>query len=524
MKAIALFARTTIVGGVFFLAPIVVLIVILANAFGFAKTGLQAIVVHIPGVSDLSVGVATSLSIAMIALVCLLAGLVANTLIAQRFVNALESSVLSKIPAYEYLKQESASALGVAEIGELPVVFVPMEGGWQLGVQTEALSNGFVSIFVPGAPNPHSGSVFFFSTDVVRPAGIKLAAGLPQAMRRGRIRSRRRLAIRRRAGIKLRHRYGRNGMKIGIVGAGQVGATAAYSMMMRRVGSEIVLVDRNADLAVAQARDILDATPFADPVRVRAGEWADLDGARLVVLAAGTNQKPGESRLDLLSRNAEIFAGIVPAVLAASPAAIFLVATNPVDVMTQIVTAIAGRGGVASERVIGSGTILDSARFRTLLAAHLGISPTYIDARVLGEHGDSEVLHWSGAAAGNLPVVEVARQMGRRLAETDRSRIDTAVRRAADAIIKGKGATWFGVGAGLSRIAQAIEDDERALLTCSMLTPECQGVRDVALSLPRVLGAVGVVKTLMPDLDSGERAALKRSAEILKEAAEGVRF
>ena len=134
-------------------------------------------------------------------------------------------------------------------------------------------------------------------------------------------------------------------MKIGIVGAGQVGATAAYSMMMRRVGSEIVLVDRNADLAVAQARDVLDATPFADPVRVRAGESADLDGARVVVIAAGANQKPGERRLDLLSRNAEIFAEIVPAVLAAAPAPIFLVATNPVDVMTQIVTAIAGQGG-----------------------------------------------------------------------------------------------------------------------------------------------------------------------------------
>jgi uncharacterized membrane protein len=126
MKAIALFIRPSIVGGVFFLAPIVVLIVILAKAFGFAKTGLQA--VHIPGISDLSVGAATALSIAMIALVCLLAGLVAHTLIAQRFVNGLESSVLSKIPAYEYLKQESASALGVADIGELPVVFVPMEG------------------------------------------------------------------------------------------------------------------------------------------------------------------------------------------------------------------------------------------------------------------------------------------------------------------------------------------------------------------------------------------------------------
>jgi L-lactate dehydrogenase len=263
-------------------------------------------------------------------------------------------------------------------------------------------------------------------------------------------------------------------MKIGIVGAGQVGATAAYSMMMRRVGSEIMLVDRNADLAVAQARDILDATPFADPVRVCAGESADLDGARVVVLAAGTNQRPRETRLDLLSRNAEIFAEIVPAVLTAAPDAILLVATNPVDVMTQIVTAIAGRGGIVPERVIGSGTILDSARFRTLLAAHLGISPAYIDARVLGEHGDSEVLHWSGAAAGNSSVAEVARQIGRRLTEADRSSIDTAVRGAADAIIQGKGATWFGVGAGLARIAQAIEDDERALLTCSMLTPKCQ--------------------------------------------------
>jgi L-lactate dehydrogenase len=318
--------------------------------------------------------------------------------------------------------------------------------------------------------------------------------------------------------------YRRNSVKIGIVGAGQVGATAAYSMMMRRVGSEIVLVDRNADLAVAQARDILDATPFADPVRVRAGESADLDGARVVVLAAGTSQRPGESRLDLLSRNAEIFAEIVPAVLAAASDPIFLVATNPVDVMTQIVTAIAGRGGVPSERVIGSGTILDSARFRTLLAVHLGISPTYIDARVLGEHGDSEVLHWSGAAAGNLSVAEVARQMGRQLTDADRNRIDTAVRRAAYAIIQGKGATWFGVGAGLARIAQAIEGDERALITCSMLTPECQGVRDVALSLPRVLGRSGVVKTFMPNLDVAERAALKRSAQILKEAAEGVCF
>ncbi len=148
-------------------------------------------------------------------------------------------------------------------------------------------------------------------------------------------------------------------MKIGIVGAGQVGATAAYAMTMRGVGSEIVLVDRNADLAVAQAHDILDATPWSYPIRVRAGETADLDGAGIVVLAAGASQKPGESRLNLLSRNAAIFAEIVPAVLTAAPDTIFLVASNPVDVMTQFVTVLAARHGLPARRVIGSGTIIE---------------------------------------------------------------------------------------------------------------------------------------------------------------------
>ncbi len=178
MRAITQFVRTTVLGGLFFLAPIVVLVVILAKAFDYAKKGLDAVVVHIPAAADLGAGAATALAVALVALVCFLAGLAARTVTAQRVVDALESSVLSKIPAYEYLKQESASALGVAEIGELPVVFVPMEGGWQLGVQTEALSDGLVSIFAPGAPDPHSGAVLFFSSDNVRPAGIKLVAAL----------------------------------------------------------------------------------------------------------------------------------------------------------------------------------------------------------------------------------------------------------------------------------------------------------------------------------------------------------
>ena len=178
MKTLTQFVRTTIVGGLFFLAPIVVLIVILAKAFDFAKKSLNAVLVHVPAAAELSAGAATALSITIVLLVCLLAGLVAHTVTAERLVNALESSLLSKIPGYDYLKQESASALGVAEIAELPVVFVPMEGGWQLGVQTEALSEGLVSIFVPGAPDPHSGSVFFFPTDTIRPAGIKMATAL----------------------------------------------------------------------------------------------------------------------------------------------------------------------------------------------------------------------------------------------------------------------------------------------------------------------------------------------------------
>ena len=311
-------------------------------------------------------------------------------------------------------------------------------------------------------------------------------------------------------------------MKIGIVGVGQVGATAAYAMTLRGIGSEIVLVDHNADLAVAQARDILDATPFSYPIRVHAGEMADLADAGIILLTAGVNQKPGETRLDLLARNAAIFAAIVPAALAASPEAVFLVATNPVDIMTQITTGLLARHGVPPERVIGSGTILDTARFRALLGEHLGISPNSIHAQVLGEHGDSEVLHWSDASASGQPVAEIARQMGRALGEADRHRIDTAVRRAADAIIRGKGGTWFGIGAGIARLARIIQDDERTLVTCSMVTPDCLGVRDVALSLPRLLGAGGVARTLMPDLDAGELAALKRSAEMLRAAADGV--
>ncbi len=308
-------------------------------------------------------------------------------------------------------------------------------------------------------------------------------------------------------------------MKIGVIGAGMVGATSAYAMVMRGVGREIVLVDLDDKLSEAQAQDITHATPFAYPLPVRAGDYGALEGAGIVVLAAGVSQKPGESRLDLLARNAAVFAAIIPPVLAVAPEAVLLVATNPVDVMTQIATRISG---LPPARVIGSGTVLDTARFRALLGAHLDLSPKSVHAYVLGEHGDSEVLCWSGAIAGNAPVADFASAVGRPLTAAVRDGIDTGVRRAAYHIIDGKGATYYGIGGGIARIAQCIEADERAVLATSIVTPRVGPVSDVALSLPRVIGAGGIVADLQPELDETEQAALTRSAEILKEAVESV--
>ncbi|HYG90791.1 MAG TPA: L-lactate dehydrogenase [Azospirillum sp.] len=308
-------------------------------------------------------------------------------------------------------------------------------------------------------------------------------------------------------------------MKVGIVGAGFVGSTAAFAMTMRGAASEIVLVDANAKLALAQAHDIAHAIPFAHPVLVRHGDYAELAGAGVVVLAAGVNQKPGETRLQLLERNARIFAEIIPKTLTATPDAVLLVATNPVDVMTQIATRISG---LPSSRVVGSGTILDTARFRALLGTRLDLAPRSVHAVVIGEHGDSEVLLWSSATAAGLPVEEFAAQTGRPMTAEDRASIDEGVRRAAYHIIEGKGHTAFGIGGGLARLVAAIRDDEHAVITCSILTPDVAGVPEVALSLPRVMGAGGVLGTVMPALTPEEEAALKRSAEILKDAATSV--
>jgi L-lactate dehydrogenase len=307
-------------------------------------------------------------------------------------------------------------------------------------------------------------------------------------------------------------------MKVGIVGAGMVGSAAANALVMRGAASEIVLVDRSHERALAEAQDILHAVPFAHITKVSAGGFADLAGAGAIILAAGVGQRPGESRLELLERNAAVFAEIVPQSLAAAPDAILLVATNPVDVMTQIATRISG---LDPARVIGSGTILDTARFRALLGGHLGVSSKSVHAYVLGEHGDSEVLCWSVADVGGISVEELARQLGRPLDEAARASIDEGVRRAAYRIIAGKGATWYGIAGGLVRIVQSIGNDESSALTVSMLTEEVEGVGPVALSLPRLVGRRGVERTLLPRLRADEHAALRRSAEVIRDAIGG---
>ena len=310
-------------------------------------------------------------------------------------------------------------------------------------------------------------------------------------------------------------------MKVGIVGAGMVGSSAGYALAMMGIASDIVFVDKNAALAIAQAEDISHAVPFVSATTVMAGDYGALAGTRVVIIAAGVSQKPGESRLELLERNAAVFREVVADVLRASPDAILLIASNPVDIMTQIATRLSG---LPPQRVIGSGTILDTARFRSLVGRHLGIAPQSVHAYVLGEHGDSEVLAWSNARAGSIALRSFADQVGKPLDEDVRHAIDDGVRNAAYKIINGKGATYYGIGAGLARIVKAIAQDQRDVLSVSIVTPRVADIQDVALSVPRIIGAAGVVADLFPDLDAQEHAALGRSAALLKERVESVKL
>jgi L-lactate dehydrogenase len=218
-----------------------------------------------------------------------------------------------------------------------------------------------------------------------------------------------------------------------------------------------------------------------------------------------------------LERNAKVFKAVVPQVLTHAPGTLLVIASNPVDVIASVVAAISG---LPPARVIGTGTILDTARFRTLLGEHLHVAPASVHAYVVGEHGDSEVLAWSSADVGGVPLVDFARQVGRPITEQARSSIEEGVRSAAYRIIEGKGATYYGIGAGIARIVRAIRNDEGAVLTLSGPSTTMEGMAGISLSLPRVLGAQGARVELRPRLSPDEQNALHRSAEILRQAAQ----
>ena len=303
-------------------------------------------------------------------------------------------------------------------------------------------------------------------------------------------------------------------MQIGIIGAGSVGAATAFALMMHGVARKITLVDINSQRAFAEAEDIAHAATFAYANKVKSGTYADLKCCEIIIITAGANQKQGESRTDLLERNVKIFAEIIPQVVKYAPNSILLVATNPVDVMTYVTLKLSN---LPQSRVIGSGTVLDTARFRTDLGYHLGVSPKSIHANVLGEHGDSEVLCWDGGDAGTIPLKELAAALGCPITAEIKAKIDDDVRNAAYKIIAGKGATFYGIAGALTRICQAVTTNEYAILTVSSLHAEVEGVKDVCLSLPCVVGKRGIHSVLQPNLSSDEAQKLALSAAKLKE-------
>jgi len=304
--------------------------------------------------------------------------------------------------------------------------------------------------------------------------------------------------------------------KVAVIGAGHVGATFAYALLLSGVAAEIVLVDADASRAEGEAMDIAHAVPLSRPTRVRSGSYEDCAGATVAVIAAGSGQRPGESRLELAGRNARVIGAIVPRLAEVAPEAVVVVATNPVDVLTHHALRL---GHFPSTRVIGSGTILDTARFRSLLSEHFRVDARSVHAFVIGEHGDSEVAVWSLANIAGVRLDDFAATHGVDWTEADRDRIATATCSAAAEIIARKGATYYAVATGLVRIVEAIVRDQRTVLSVSTGIDGPYDLHDIALSLPTIVGRGGAEEVLRLSLSYDEVESLRRSAAVLRETA-----
>ena len=307
--------------------------------------------------------------------------------------------------------------------------------------------------------------------------------------------------------------------KVVIVGAGMVGMSYAYSLLNQSVCDELVLIDVNKTRAEGEAMDLNHGLAFAGAsMRIYAGNYDDCRDADIVAIAAGVAQKPGETRLDLLKRNTEVFRSIIEPVTASGFNGIFLVATNPVDIMTRITCALSGFN---PRRVLGSGTALDTARLRYLVGEYLKVDPRNIHAYVMGEHGDSEFVPWSQALLATKPILELGKEIGPEFSQRVED-IEDEVRTAAYKIIEAKKATYYGIGMALTRITKAILGDEHSVLTVSAMLRGDYGQRDVFTGVPCIINQDGIQKVLPLSLTDEEMEKFARSCETLRESFEGI--
>ena len=308
-------------------------------------------------------------------------------------------------------------------------------------------------------------------------------------------------------------------LKIAVVGVGNVGASFAYALALSGLVAEIVLIDANAAKAQGEAMDLAHSAPFAHATKISAGDYDACAGCAITVVTAGANQKPGEPRLDLARKNAAIFQDIISSVAENNPQGLIVVATNPVDVLTHLSAQIAG---FDAGRVFGSGTILDTSRFRHFIGQHVGVSPHSVSAYIIGEHGDSEVPVWSGVTVGGVPLAPYCQTLGIALNDDVKDEIYRATRDAAYHIIERKGATYYAIGAGLLEVVKAVVRDENAVLPVGRAIEDYHGIGGVSFGMPTIVGKNGAGQMVPLALDDEEIEKLRHSASVLKKTLESV--
>ncbi len=304
-----------------------------------------------------------------------------------------------------------------------------------------------------------------------------------------------------------------NPRKIAIIGCGFVGSSCAFALMQSGLCNEIVLIDSSYARAQGEALDLNHGMTFAQPITIYAGTYDDIQDAAMVIITAGAAQEPGETRLDLIHKNVGILSSIIPQMDTDNFKGILLIVSNPVDILTHVALQLSG---LPAHRVIGSGTVLDSARFKYILGEHLGVDPRNVHARIIGEHGDSEIAVWSSATVSGLPIHDFCELRGHFEHEEAMERIAEDVKNAAYEIIEKKRATYYGIAMAVKRICEAVLRDEKSVLPVSHYQDGSQGITDVVLSMPALVGAEGIECAVPLELSDAEAAALRRSADTLR--------